>query len=189
MRTLLACASLLLLCSPAFPQGAKKNPFVVIDTSHGVIEVELLPAFAPETVKNFLRYVDDQFYQGMIFHRVIPKFMIQGGGFDRTMKEKKATHPPIRNEAGHDNGLLNKRGFVSMARTSDPDTATCQFYINVADNPHLDKMDKTGWCVFGKVVKGMEVADAITKVKTTSMAGHNDVPEEPVVIRKIERKR
>src|SRR5213080_845419 len=136
-----------------------KNPVVEIDTSMGKIKVELDQEKAPITVKNFLSYVDDKFYDGTVFHRVIADFMIQGGGFEAGMKEKK-TRDPIKNESG--NGLSNVRGSIAMARTADLDSATAQFYINTVDNLGLDKAK---YCVFGKVIEGMDVVDKIRAVK------------------------
>jgi peptidyl-prolyl cis-trans isomerase A (cyclophilin A) len=167
--------------------AADKNPVVIIDTSMGKIKVELYPDKAPITVKNFLGYVDDKFYDGTIFHRVIPNFMIQGGGFEAGKAlnpgGEKKTKPAIKNEAS--NGLSNKRGTISMARTNVPDSATAQFYINHKDNNFLDK-DKdpngVGYCVFGKVLDGMDVVDKIAAVKTTKP---NDVPVETVTIKSI----
>ena len=155
---------------------------VELQTSMGDIVIELNEQAAPITVKNFLRYVEDGFYDGTIFHRVIHRFMIQGGGFTPEMK-KKQTRDPIANEAG--NGLKNKRGTIAMARSEDPDSATCQFFINHMANPGLDYVpDKSpGYAVFGKVVKGMDVVDAIAWVETTKRAGKDNVPVEPVVIK------
>jgi peptidyl-prolyl cis-trans isomerase B (cyclophilin B) len=154
---------------------------VVLETSKGRIVIELDPVKAPQTVKNFLDYVKAGHYDNTIFHRVIPGFMVQGGGFDSGMRQKP-TRPPIANEA--DNGLLNSRGTLAMARTSDPESASAQFFINVVDNTFLNFKSKTsqgwGYAVFGKVVEGMEVADAIAAVKTKAQ----DVPVEPVVIQK-----
>ena len=164
------------------------NPEVVIETWEGNIVVELFADKAPETVKNFLAYVDANFYDGTIFHRVIPNFMIQGGGFKPGMKEK-STRAPIKNEA--DNGLKNLRGTIAMARTSDPHSATSQFFINVVDNDYLNHQEKNlqgwGYTVFGRVTKGMDVVDAISAVKTTTLGAFQDVPAEPVVILKIRR--
>jgi cyclophilin family peptidyl-prolyl cis-trans isomerase len=166
--------------------AADKNPIVVMDTSMGKIEIELNREKAPITVNNFLSYVDKKFYDGTIFHRVIENFMIQGGGFEPGMKEK-TTQPPIKNESS--NGLSNKRGTIAMARTNDPNSATAQFYINVEDNSAgLDKArarDGVGYCVFGKVINGMDVVDKIRKVKTTSKFGHGNVPVEDVVIKSV----
>jgi len=167
---------------PASKAPAKKNPVVVMDTSMGVIQIELNPAKAPITTQNFLKYVRRGHYNGTIFHRVIPGFMIQGGGFTSDMKEKP-TDDPIVNEST--NGLKNLRGTVSMARTSDPNSATAQFFISVVDNASLDPSQQTGpgYAVFGKVIKGMDVADQIVKVPTGSKNGMQDVPLKPVVIK------
>src|SRR5512143_52105 len=161
------------------------DPVVEVATNHGTFVITLDPAHAPKSVENFLAYVDAKHYDGTIFHRVIPTFMIQGGGYDQQM-EKKPTRPPIQNEA--DNGLKNKRATVAMARTGDPHSATAQFFVNVVDNAFLDfrSKDAQGWgyTVFGKVVEGLEVVDAIVKVRTTSKGPFQDVPAEAVVIRK-----
>lgn len=160
---------------------------VLMKTSKGDITIELYAPKAPVTVKNFLSYVKDKFYEGTTFHRVIGNFMIQGGGFTAEMHEKPAK-PPIKNEAG--NGLKNARGTLAMARTPDVDSATCQFFINLKDNGFLDHKDNSsegyGYCVFGKVVAGMDVVDAIAKVKTTSKKGNDNVPVEPVTILSVE---
>ena len=159
------------------------NPKVILDTTKGQITIELYPDKAPETVKNFLAYVDAGFYNGTIFHRVIPNFMIQGGGFTSDMQQKP-TRPPIKIES--DNGLKNQRGTIAMARTQDPNSATAQFFINSVDNTFLNFTAKTpqgwGYAVFGKVVQGMEVVDEIAKVKTGAKAGHRDVPADTVTI-------
>jgi cyclophilin family peptidyl-prolyl cis-trans isomerase len=152
------------------------NPKVLLKTSKGDITIELYPAKAPITVKSILGYVEDKFYDGLIFHRVMPGFMIQCGGLTPEMATKSGK-APIKNESG--NGLTNARGSVAMARTQDLDSATSQFYINLVDNPRLDEMK---YCVFGKVVAGMEVVDAIAKVPTGSKRGHQNVPLEPVTI-------
>lgn len=164
-----------------------KNPVVVMETNMGTIEIELDEAKAPITVKNFLSYVDDKFYNGTIFHRVINGFMIQGGGFDEKMKEKK-TKAPIKNEAS--NGLKNATGSIAMARTTNPDSATAQFFINVNDNSSLDypSPDGHGYAVFGKVTTGMHVVNRIKMVKTGNMHGHSDVPMDTVVIKTVKRK-
>ena len=157
---------------------------VTLTTSKGEIVVELFADKAPVTVKNFLTYVKEGFYDGTIFHRVIPGFMIQGGGFSAKMDEK-ATHPPIKNEAG--NGISNTRGTLAMARTPDPDSASAQFFINLKDNTFLDRaqsQDGFGYTVFGKVVSGMEVVDAIAGVPTTTKGMNQNVPVEAVVITK-----
>ncbi|MFL5242790.1 MAG: peptidylprolyl isomerase [Gemmataceae bacterium] len=169
-------------------QAADKNPKVLISTSMGDIEVELFQDKAPVTVKNFLSYVDDKFYDGVIFHRVISNFMIQGGGMEPGLKEKK-TKDPIKNEA--DNGLSNDRGTIAMARTSEPDSASAQFFINVKDNKFLDHRSKKpqeyGYCVFGKVVKGMDVVDKIKEVEVQDKGNNEKVPVKDVVIKSIRR--
>lgn len=158
---------------------------VKLSTNFGDITLELNAEKAPITVANFLQYVEKGFYDGVIFHRVIDGFMIQGGGFDTNMKQK-ATDAEIKNEA--DNGLSNDAYTIAMARTSIPDSASSQFFINVADNDFLNHTAPTssgwGYCVFGKVVEGMDVVDKIKGVKTTSKAGHRDVPVDPVIIEK-----
>lgn len=159
---------------------------VLLETSHGNIKIELYPEKAPITVENFLKYVKEGHYDGTIFHRVIRDFMIQGGGFTEKMSEKKTAHPPIKNEAG--NGLKNERGAVAMARTNVVDSATAQFFINAVNNDFLNHVNETprgyGYAVFGKVVSGMEVVDKIRSVPTGSHGMFDDVPKEPVVIRK-----
>ncbi len=161
-----------------------KNPVVLLSTTMGDIKVELYPDKAPKTVENFLTYVKAGFYDGTIFHRVIPNFMIQGGGVDKDMNEKK-TRAPIQNEAG--NGLKNETGTIAMARTSDPHSATAQFFINVKDNAFLDHRDEStqgwGYTVFGKVIDGMDVVHKIEKVPTGQHGMFRDVPKEPVVIK------
>ncbi len=160
---------------------------VLMKTSKGDITIELNAAKAPVTVKNFLSYVTDKYYDGTIFHRVIPGFMIQGGGMNADMGEK-VSKAAIKNEAA--NGLRNSRGTIAMARTPVVDSATCQFFINLKDNNFLDHKDNTdegfGYCVFGKVVAGMDVVDAIAKVKTGNKKGHQNVPLEPVTILSVE---
>lgn len=167
----------------------KKNPVVIMQTSHGEIEIELNAEKAPNSVANFLTYVDEGFYNGTIFHRVINNFMIQGGGFDEKMNQKK-THAPIKNEAA--NGLLNEIGTVAMARTSDPHSATAQFFINVGDNAFLNHTAPNesgyGYAVFGKVTNGMHVVNRIKTVKTGTIGMYGDVPMDPVVIKSIKRK-
>ncbi len=160
---------------------------IKLHTNHGVITLELDHARAPDTAANFLQYARDGFYAGTLFHRVIPNFMIQGGGLQADLSQK-STRTPIRNEA--DNGLKNQIGTVAMARTADPHSASAQFFINLKDNDFLDYRSATsqgwGYCVFGRVVDGMEVVNAIAKVATTSRRGHQDVPVDPVVIEKAE---
>jgi peptidyl-prolyl cis-trans isomerase A (cyclophilin A) len=166
-------------------QGTEGNPMVVIKTSKGEIQVELFADKAPITVENFLAYVDAGFYDGTIFHRVIPNFMIQGGGFDKSMSQK-ATRDMIKNEA--DNGLKNDRGTLAMARTSDVNSATAQFFINLVNNDFLNHGSRDfGYAVFAKVVKGLEVVDQIAAVKTTRNGPHEAVPAEPVVIESMKR--
>jgi peptidyl-prolyl cis-trans isomerase B (cyclophilin B) len=159
---------------------------VHMQTSKGPIVLELDAEKAPDTVSNFVEYANAGFYDGTIFHRVIPGFMIQGGGFEPGMKQKN-TRAPIRNEA--DNGLKNEVGTIAMARTSDPHSATAQFFINVKDNSFLNHSAPTtqgwGYCVFGRVADGMDVVHDIEKVSTMSRAGHQDVPVEDVVIEKV----
>ena len=158
---------------------------VKLTTNFGDITLELNAEKAPITVANFLQYVESGFYDGVIFHRVIDGFMVQGGGFDANMKQK-STKDEIKNEA--DNGLINDKYTVAMARTSVPDSASSQFFINVGDNTFLNHTAKNasgwGYCVFGKVIAGMDVVDKIRAVKTTSKAGHQDVPAEAVIIEK-----
>ena len=168
--------------------AAADNPRVRMTTNLGVIEIELDARHAPDTVKNFMNYVENGFYQGTIFHRVIPGFMIQGGGFRPGMDEK-VKGPPIRNEA--DNGLKNLAGTIAMARTSDPHSAAAQFFINTTDNPNLDHRDKTtpgwGYAVFGKVTQGMDVVKKIENVSTHTVGPFQNVPVKDVVIQKVER--
>ena len=156
---------------------------VKLETSKGDITIELNADKAPVTVENFLNYVNDGFYDGTIFHRVIPNFMIQGGGFNDQMMQKP-TQDSIINEA--DNGLGNDRGTIAMARTQDPNSATAQFFINHKNNDFLNytapSIQGWGYCVFGKVTDGMDVVDAIAAVSTTNRAGHSDVPEDVIVI-------
>ena len=158
---------------------------VKLTTNFGDITLELNAEKAPITVANFLQYVENGFYDGLIFHRVIDNFMIQGGGMDTKMKQKKA-EAEIKNEA--DNGLTNDKYTIAMARTSAPHFASSQFFINVNDNDFLNHSAPTpsgwGYCVFGQVVEGMDVVDQIKTVKTKTVAGHQDVPAEPVIIEK-----
>ena len=201
MKRLSATLSALLLSIPlvfslssaqakdgAHPQATKgKSQMVKLHTNKGDIIIELNAEKAPETVRNFLEYVDSGFYNGTIFHRVINKFMIQGGGFEPGMKQKP-TRAPIKNEAG--NGLSNDAYTIAMARTGDPHSATAQFFINVKNNDFLNYTAPTqqgyGYCVFGKVVEGKEVVDAIRQVRTGSSGFHQDVPLDDVVILKAE---
>jgi len=161
------------------------TPGVRVKTSLGEFVIELDPESAPVTVANFLQYVDDGFYDGTIFHRVVPEFVIQGGGLQADLVEK-TTRPPIPNES--DNGLSNVRGTVAMARMNDPNSATAQFFINLVDNPVLDATaDRLGYTVFGRVIEGTDVIDQIAAVKTGERDGLTDVPVEDVVIEDIER--
>ncbi|RMG43584.1 MAG: peptidyl-prolyl cis-trans isomerase [Acidobacteria bacterium] len=186
VRTLFVGVTSLLLSAPlAFGAGAAEpeagKVYVKMATTMGDIYLELDREKAPITVENFLRYAREGFYDGTIFHRVIDNFMIQGGGLDKNMK-KKPTHEPIKNEWR--NGLKNRRGTIAMARLGrQPDSATSQFFINVRDNEALDiPRDGAGYAVFGRVVSGMDVVDKIKSVPTTSRAGRQDVPVEPIVI-------
>lgn len=170
-------AATLVLASSAW---AAENPHVVLTTNQGEIELELDTQKAPVSVQNFLSYVDSGFYKGTIFHRVIPGFMIQGGGFTQDMQQKD-TQAPIRNEA--DNGLKNTRGTVSMARTAAVNSATSQFFINVSDNAFLDHGQRDfGYAVFAKVTRGMDVVDKIAGVSTASKGMFQNVPREPILI-------
>ena len=171
--------------APSAQADESGPPRVTFETTHGSFVLELDPAAAPETVENFLTYVRDGFYDGTIFHRVIPGFMIQGGGFTPEF-EQQQTRAPVRNEA--DRGGKNDRGTVAMARTSDSHSATAQFFVNVADNDFLNHRNQTtqgwGYTAFGRVVEGMDVVDRIAAVKTGSRGPYQDVPEEAVVIQK-----
>jgi peptidyl-prolyl cis-trans isomerase B (cyclophilin B) len=164
--------------------GAAAVPRVAFDTTAGEIVVELDASKAPETVENFLTYVRDGFYDGTVFHRVIPDFMVQGGGFTAEMQQKP-TRSPVKNEAT--NGLANRRGTLAMARTNNPHSATAQFFINLEDNAFLDQAAARpgdfGYTVFGRVVSGMDAVDTIAGVATANRGGHQNVPIEPVVIR------
>ena len=171
--------------------GAQANQgetiVVKFSTNKGDIVIELYPKEAPQTVGNFMDYVKSGHYVGTIFHRVVPGFVIQGGGMNDQMGMKK-TNPPIKNEA--DNGLKNDKYWLSMARTQDPNSATCQFFINLEDNEFLNHSGKTpqgwGYAVFGKVIEGMEVVDAIGKVETTTKGYYQDVPKETIIVEAVE---
>ena len=172
-----ACLSL----SAVAGQDSTQKPVVVLDTSLGAITLELYPDKAPITVENFLKYVDEGFYDNLIFHRVMPGFMVQGGGMTDQMVEKsEGKHQPIKNESS--NGLSNDRGTVAMARTANPNSATCQFFINHVDNPNLNTYGG-GYTVFGKVIDGIDVVDKIAKVPTTTRGPHENVPLKPVYIK------
>ena len=188
MKKLFTPLFALLLCftmqsSHSLTQG--KSTMVKLYTNKGNITLQLDAEKAPNTVKNFLEYVNSGFYSNTIFHRVIPNFMIQGGGFEASMTQKK-TNAPIKNEAA--NGLENDKYTVAMARTGDPHSASAQFFINTRDNDFLNYPGQDGWgyCVFGKVVEGKDVVDAIRNVKTGSRSGFQDVPLEDVIISKAE---
>ena len=166
--------------------NALAAPSLEFQTSQGNFTVELYPEKAPKTVANFLQYVKDGFYDNTIFHRVINRFMIQGGGFERDLSEKN-TRAPIANESS--NGLVNELGTIAMARTSDPDSATAQFFVNLNDNQFLNYTspdpEQIGYCVFGKVTSGLEVVQKIGLVPTGSMKGHADVPTKPITIKSV----
>jgi len=193
-RMLLSLFSGLLALSLSLSAGAQSKtgsdnfPQVKMETSEGTIVMELYPEKAPKTVANFLKYVNDGFYDGTIFHRVIEDFMIQGGGFTADF-EKKATRAPIENEA--DNGLRNRIGMVAMARTNDPHSATAQFFINTSQNTFLDFREKTarawGYAVFGRVIQGMKSVNKIRTAKTGYKNGMKDVPSNTVRIIKVEQ--
>jgi peptidyl-prolyl cis-trans isomerase B (cyclophilin B) len=191
VKNLVLAVIVSLVVAPAIAASApaQGGPQVELVTTKGTIVLELYPDKAPKTVENFLRYVDEGHYDGTIFHRVIEGFMIQGGGFDRDMK-KLQTGAPIVNEA--DNGLTNDRGTIAMARTADPNSATAQFFINTVDNAPLNHSGKTpqgwGYAVFGRVIEGMDVVDAIAKVPTRTVGMFRDVPAEAVVIEKARRR-
>jgi peptidyl-prolyl cis-trans isomerase A (cyclophilin A) len=187
------CAALMGLCVLSLAEAAAADiddrPVVVFDTTAGPITLELDRAKAPITVENFLAYVDSHFFDGLVFHRVIPGFMIQGGGMTEQMQEKtEGARPPIQNEAR--NGLSNARGTICMARTSDPNSATSQFFINLVDNARsLDPNPRSaGYAVFGKVIAGMETVDAIATVPTGRRGPHDDVPLKPITIKSARRK-
>jgi len=170
----------------ASPPEKSVNPMVLVKTSMGSFKIELFPKEAPVTVANFLSYVDKKFYDGTTFHRVIPGFVIQGGGFDKSMVQKQ-TQPPIKNEAK--NGLKNLRGTLSMARTNDVNSATSQFFVNLKNNANLDHASDAqyGYAVFAKVVQGFDVVEKIAAVKRTNKGQYQDVPEKPVIIESITR--
>ncbi len=186
MKKLMLAGALVagLFSGVSMAQEAAPNLYVEMDTTEGNIVIELNEAKAPITVENFKNYVDDGYYDGLIFHRVIDGFMVQGGGFDADMKQK-GTKAPIKIESN--NGLKNERGTVAMARTSDPNSATSQFFINTQNNTFLDYpgQDGNGYTVFGKVVEGMDVVDKMEKVKTGFKGPHGDVPVEPITIESV----
>ncbi|NJB67725.1 cyclophilin family peptidyl-prolyl cis-trans isomerase [Desulfobaculum xiamenense] len=189
LRILMAAVALTILCAgAAFAGKPGAGPVIVMETNMGTIMLMLDEKKAPVSVANFLAYVDEGFYDGTIFHRVIDGFMIQGGGFDATMAQK-ATHAPIANEAA--NGLDNDRGTIAMARTMDVDSATSQFFINTVDNAFLNHKDGSsrgfGYAVFGRVIRGMDVVDKISGVVTGRSSGMQDVPREQVIITRAYR--
>jgi peptidyl-prolyl cis-trans isomerase A (cyclophilin A) len=192
MKSKILCISMLLL-SLSFltlhmtqAQSKSDTTKVVFSTSLGNITILLFEREAPITVKNFLAYVDSGFYNGTIFHRVIPGFVVQGGGFDKKMV-RRPTYPPIKNES--DNGMKNERGTLSMARTTDPNSATSQFFINLVDNASLDNSSRgPGYAVFGKVIEGIDVVDKIAKVETETRGGYQDIPKQPVYLISAKRK-
>ena len=192
MRHIFAVFMLVLFGSSTFAAESKasNNPQVTIETSQGNIVLELYPQKAPKTVANFLQYAESGFYKDTIFHRVINGFMIQGGGFTADMQEK-ATRDPIKNEAA--NGLNNDTGTIAMARTSDPDSATAQFFINLANNHALnyrgDSAEEIGYCVFGRVLTGMEVVREIATVNTGNVGPYGNVPKTPIIIKQISIKK
>jgi len=179
--------SMVLACT-AFSALAQDNPVVVMETNKGTIRIELWQDRAPISAENFLRYTDNEYYDGLIFHRVIDGFMIQGGGFDPEMVQK-STYDPIKNEAN--NGAANNRGTLAMARTNVVDSATSQFFINLVDNDFLNHTSETprgwGYAVFGEVIEGMDVVDEIASVSTGNVRGYGDVPDEPIVINSVRR--
>jgi peptidyl-prolyl cis-trans isomerase A (cyclophilin A) len=183
MRVFFSIAAVLMTVLTAGTASAAGNPKVKVETSKGAFVIELYPDKAPISVQNFLEYTGAKFYDGTIFHRVIKGFMIQGGGFTADMKQK-STRDPIKLEAG--NGLSNTKGMVAMARTSIRDSATAQFFVNHVDNKQLDAMGG-GYAVFGKVIEGLEVVEAIAAVKTGMKDGMGDVPAEVVLIKSVRK--
>ena len=167
---------------------AQNNPIILMETSKGTITIELWADKAPISVENFLRYTDSNFFNGMVFHRVIPGFMIQGGGFSPDMVQK-STYDAIKNEASA--SLPNSRGTLAMARTNVVDSATAQFFVNLVDNDNLNHTNETsrgfGYAVFGEVIEGMDVVDAIAKVATGTVKGYQNVPTEPIIITSAKR--
>jgi peptidyl-prolyl cis-trans isomerase A (cyclophilin A) len=190
LKTLLGTIAVVtvgLLGLSAAAKAADDKPVVVMETSAGTVTIELDPKTAPITVENFLKYVDEGYYDNLVFHRVIPGFMIQGGGMDDRLNEKGKQRPGIRNES--DNGLTNKRGTLAMARTSNPNSATSQFFINLVDNDFLNgSSSRPGYAVFGKVIGGMDVVDTIAKAQTATAGPHEGVPVKPIYIKSIKRK-
>jgi len=167
-------------------QSQQQHPVVRLETSMGTVKIELRPDKAPVTVKNFLTYVNEGFYDGLIFHRVVPNFVIQAGGFEPGMVYREPTHPPIKNEA--DNGLKNQRGTVAMARAYPIDSAAAQFFINMVDNPRLDHHGpepvEFGYAVFGRVIEGMDVLEKMAFIPTGMQSQHQNVPMRDIIITK-----
>ena len=188
MKRITTIASIALITISSTLAQTKENPVVEMITSAGTIKLELFAEQAPVTVSNFLAYVDSEFYDGTIFHRVIQNFMIQGGGFDANLN-RKPTRDPIVNEAA--NGIRNTRGTIAMARTQIPNSATSQFFINTTDNQSLDYRNDTpqgiGYCVFGRVIEGEDVLDKIQSVRTGVQGGMRDVPVEAIIIQSVRR--
>ncbi len=177
--------ALLALLAVVGAASAQSNPVVVMQTSMGAVKMELFADKAPLSVNNFLKYVDDRHYDGLIFHRVIPTFMIQGGGMDAALKEKPA-RAPVKHEPN--TKARNLRGTLALARAQNPDSGKSQFFINLKDNPFIDGVNgMPGYTVFGKVIDGMDVIDAISKAPTTTFGGHSDVPSKEITIRSIRR--
>jgi peptidyl-prolyl cis-trans isomerase A (cyclophilin A) len=171
----------------AHPQPLASSDTVVFNTTMGTITVVVFPKEAPLSSANFLAYTDSGFYNGLIFHRVIPGFMVQGGGYIKNMTKRDPLFPPIKIES--ENGLKNERGTLAMARTMDPNSATSQFFINLVDNAQLDMNSRSpGYAVFGKVVQGMDVVDKIAQVKTGMVGQYQDVPVQPIIIISAKRK-
>jgi len=190
LTSLLTLAILIIaMTTMAFPnpQSKEDTTTVVMTTNLGAITILLFEKEAPISVENFLAYVDSGFYSGLTFHRVIPGFMVQGGGFMKNLTKRQTILPPIKNES--DNGMKNERGTLSMARTSDPHSATSQFFISVADNASLD-ISARGWgyAVFGKVIEGMDVVDKIVAIQTETRGPMKDVPVDPVIIISVKRR-
>jgi peptidyl-prolyl cis-trans isomerase A (cyclophilin A) len=177
----------LIFCAafPALRAAQPADPVVELKTNLGTITIQLDATHAPLSTANFLTYVDQKFYDGTIFHRIIPGFMVQGGGFTQDMTEKP-TGAPIHNEST--NGLKNLRGTISMARTSDPDSATSQFFLNLVDNAALDPADGPGYAVFGKIIGGLDVLDKMGQVPTTTKGEYENVPVDPVILISARRK-
>ncbi|QWK96470.1 peptidylprolyl isomerase [Plesiomonas shigelloides] len=183
MRRLMSIAATLLVCWSSALFASPAAPVVTLQTSQGEIAIELDPQATPQTVANFLRYVDDGSYVGTQFHRVIPGFVVQGGGLDADLRPRPE-YAPVKNESA--NGLSNRYGSIAMARTSDPDSATRQFYINISNNTMLDNTPgRPGYAVFGKVIRGMDVVEKMAAVPTRNAGGMADVPVTPIVIEKV----